>query len=125
MYGEAVQETLEIVAEGFKVRSRLLAATVQTFREVIIGLSHQINARQISRVYKGESSSEEGIPFMETCFSFERIMDRCDHVAGNLLAYETISSRPLDPQDQEAREKKHREIRSLFRDKYSILKESR
>lgn len=125
VYGEAVQETLEIVAEGFKVRSRLLADTVQAFREVIVGLSHQINARQIRRVHKGESSSEEGIPFMEICFSFERIMDRCDHAAGNLLAYETVFSRPLDPRDLEIREKKHREIRSLFRDKYSMLKEPR
>ena len=124
VYGEADQETLEIVAEGFVARSKLLADTVQVFREVIIGLSHKINTRQISRVHSGESSSEAGIPFMETCFSYERIMDRCDHVAGNLLAFESIASRPLKPQDQAAREKRHREIRSLFRDKYSMLKDA-
>ena len=122
--GKTVQETLEIVAEGFVARSKLLADTVQVFREVIIGLSHKINTRQISRVHSGESSSEAGIPFMETCFSYERIMDRCDHVAGNLLAFESIASRPLKPQDQAAREKRHREIRSLFRDKYSMLKDA-
>ena len=122
VYGDAVRETLEIVAEGFKARSQHLAGTVQAFREVIVGLSHEINARQISRVHSGESTGEAGVPFMETCFSYERIMDRCDHVAGNLLAFESLASRPLDTENRAAREKRHREIRRLFRDKYSMLK---
>ena len=121
VYGEAVRETLEIVAEGFEERSNQLADTVQVFREVIGGLFHRINVRQISRIHSGESSSEAGIPFMEICFAYERIMDRCDHIAGNLLACDAISSDSRDLRDQAGREKMHQEIRSLFRDKYSLL----
>ena len=58
---------------------------------------------------------------METCFAYERIMDRCDHIAGNLLACDSISTVSGDQQDPAAREKKHQQICSLFRDKYSLL----
>lgn len=123
VYGEAVGETLEIVARGFEAQSNQLADTVQVFREVIDELFHKINARQIGRIHSGESSREAGIPFMETCFAYERIMERCDHIAGNLLAYDSINPRSIDPQEQAAREQKHLQIRRLFRDKYSMLKD--
>ena len=122
VYGGAVRETIEILAEGFEVRSDQIAGTVQVFREVIDGLFHKINARQISRVHSGESSIDAGIPFMETCFSYERIMDRCDHIAGIMLAYDSIAFRPMDQQEKEAQKQRDIQIRSLFRDKYSMLK---
>ena len=122
LYGGAVRETLEIVAEGFEARSSHLADTVQVFREVVDNLFHKINARQIARIHSGESSGEAGVPFMETCFAYERIMERCDHIAGNQLACDALGADPRDPQDLAAREKKHCQIRSLFRDKYSLLK---
>ena len=122
VYGGAVRETIEILAEGFEVRSDQIAGTVQVFREVIDGLFHKINARQISRIHSGESSFDAGIPFMETCFSYERIMDRCDHIAGIMLAYDSIAFRPMDQQEKEAQKQRDIQIRSLFRDKYSMLK---
>ena len=121
LYGGAVRETLDIVAEGFDARSIRLADTVQEFREVVGSLFHKINARQISRIHSGESGNEAGVSFMETCFAYERIMDRCDHIAGNLLACDSISTVSGDQQDPAAREKKHQQICSLFRDKYSLL----
>ena len=125
VYGSAIQETIEIVSEGFEVQSDQIAGTVQVFRGVIDGLFHKINARQISRIHSGESSSEAGIPFMEICFAYERIMDRCDHIAGILLNYNAIgptSLPPIKPQSQEAQKPKYNQIQTLFRDKYSMLK---
>lgn len=121
LYGEAVKETLDIVAEGFEARNSHLADTVQEFREVVSSLFHKINARQISRIHSGESGSEAGVPFMETCFAYERIMDRCDHIAGTLLACDAISAVFRDQQDPAAREKRHQQICSLFRDKFSLM----
>ena len=123
--GEAVRETLDIVAEGFETRSGQLADTVREFREVVSGLFHQINIRQINRIHSGESGSETGTPFTETCFAYELIMDRCDRIAGNLLACDSLS--PVvsrDQQDPAAREKRHQQIRSLFRDKFSLLNQN-
>lgn len=122
VYGGAVRETLEIVAEGFEVRSGQIAGTVQAFREVIDGLSHKINSRQISRIHSGESSIDAGIPFMETCFSYERIMDRCDHIAGIMLAYDSIAFQPMDQHEQKIQKQRNKQIRILFRDKYNMLK---
>ena len=121
VYGSAVQETIEIVAEGFEVQSDQLAGTVLVFREVIDGLFHKINSRQISRIHSKESSSEAGIPFMEICFAYERIMDRCDHIAGILLIYDTIALQPMEPKYQEAQKQRYKHIQTLFRDKYSML----
>ena len=121
VYGNAVRETIEIVSEGFEVQSDHLAGTVQVFRGVIDSLFHKINARQINRIHSGESSSEAGIRFMETCSAFERIMDRCDHIAGILLSYDTIALQPVKAQDGESQEQKYRHIQTLFRDKYSML----
>ena len=122
VYGEAVRETLDIVAEGFESGSSQLAGTVQDFREVIDSLFHKINARQISRIHSGESGSESGVPFIEICFAYERIMDRCDHIAGTLLDFVSAAPRPLNPKSQEEQEQRYRQIRALFRDKYSMLR---
>ncbi len=123
LYGEAVRETLEIVEEGFTSRSTHLAATIQVFREVIAGLSHKINARQISRQHKNEIGTEKEIPFIEISFSFERIMDRCDHIAGSLIQYDSINPWPVSGQEQADLGKRQQQICDLFRDKYTLLEQ--
>lgn len=122
LYGEAVRETLEIVEEGFATRNLHLAGTVQVFREVIAGLSHEINARQISRRHKTELNIEKEIPFVEISFSYERIMDRCDHIAGSLIECDSINPRNINRQEQDDLEKKQQQICDLFRDKYTLLR---
>ena len=113
-FGSAVQEILGATVHDYATQNTRLAGTVQVYREIITDLLGKITRRNVRRLHSGECSPESSRVFSELCTGFERIIDRCDSIASNILLIsgETAAA---PTEEQYAR------IKALFNDKFSEL----
>ena len=114
MFGSAVQEILGATVHDYATQNTRLAGTVQVYREIITDLLGKITRRNVRRLHSGECSPEGSRVFSELCTGFERIIDRCDSIAGHILLNAGESAAPPT-------EEQYDRIRALFNDKFSEL----
>ena len=113
-FGSAVQEILGATVHDYATQNTRLAGTVQVYREIITDLLGKITRRNVRRLHSGECSPEGSRVFSELCTGFERIIDRCDSIAGHILLNAGESAAPPT-------EEQYDRIRALFNDKFSEL----
>ncbi|MBQ3392688.1 MAG: Na/Pi cotransporter family protein [Lachnospiraceae bacterium] len=116
LFGRAVQEILDTTVHDFEFRNPKLAGTIQVFREVVTGLHGKISKKHIKRLHRGTCKPENNILFTDICLGYERIIDRCDSIAGHILA-------GIDEERVPVSDEQYRLIKTLYGDKYSILDE--
>ena len=113
-FGSAVQEILGATVHDYATQNTRLAGTVQVYREIITDLLGKITRKNVRRLHSGECSPESSRVFSELCTGFERIIDRCDSIAGHILL---ISGETAAAPTEEQYER----IKALFNDKFSEL----
>ena len=116
LFGNAVQEILDTTVDDFELRNVKLAETIRIFREVVTDLHGKISKKHVRRLHRGECRPENNILFTNICLGYERIIDRCDSIAGNILidAKEELS---------EMSDRQYEVIKQLYTDKYSVIEE--
>lgn len=120
VFAEAIHETIGITAIGFQRKDPTLSATVQLYREEITRMSTLVNLRHIEDMHRRESDHSNSALLIELLYAEERLIDCCDVVADALLKYaEAVGdTKALHAADEE---KKKKQIKELFKDKYTML----
>ena len=124
LFAEAVREIVDTTVIDLEMGNLSLTESIGLFRQEVSEFHALINSRHIKRLHDGICNRDSSIPFMDLCYSLEKVIDSCDMVAHNLKPFLTGDDEIPDA-EKEIREKKRAEyIRSLFADKYSELEEN-
>ncbi|MCR4739564.1 MAG: hypothetical protein K5886_04800 [Lachnospiraceae bacterium] len=82
-----------------------------------------INIKHIRRLHEGICDRECSLPFMDICYTHEKVIDSCDMVAYNLKPFQKRNDHPeISEEEKKMLETKRQEnIRKLLKDKYTEL----
>ncbi len=116
LFGSAAQEILDITVQGYTLGNKRLAGTIQAYREIITDIHGKINKKHVRRLHGGVCDRDNNLVFSELGAGYERIIDRCDSIAGHMKMLVTGS----EEQDYSGQ---YETVKKLFRDKYSILED--
>ncbi len=116
LFGNAAQEIVDITVQGYTLGNTRLAGTIQAYREIITDIHGKINKKHVRRLHSGMCERDNNLIFSELGAGYERIIDRCDSIAGHMKKRAGGS----DDRDYSGQ---YETVKELFRDKYSILEE--
>ena len=113
---EAAREIIDTTVVHMETENMELADTVSLFREEMGRLLAMINSRHIRRVHSGACDEALSTPFIDTCYTIEKVVDACDTVAHNFSGKKRGDSAASEKERAES-------IRYLFRDKFAALED--
>ena len=121
LFAEAVREIVDTTVINLEMGNLSLSDSIGLFRQEVSEFHGIINSRHIKRLHDGICKREDSIPFMDICYSLEKVIDSCDMVAHNIRPFQTEDDE-ISEEEKKIREKKKEEyIRNLFKDKYMEL----
>ena len=122
IYGDAVQEIVELALKAFLTDSTDLARKVEPLEEVVDVLKAQLRARHVLRLQTGECSIETGFVWTELLTNMERVADHCSNIAGCMIEMEHGS---LDLHDYlgelKARDPQFMDLYRGYSNKYALM----
>ena len=118
--GSAISEIIAITVTGFDLKSATLYDTIQLYREEITNMSEIVKKRHVRRMHQEEGRHSLSTLFTDICYIEEQLIDYCDLVADALIKYSRQEGQE-ERMSEEMRDKKRKQIKALFHDKYSML----
>lgn len=123
VFGEAIQEIIDITILGFEVKEPAIYRTIQFYREEITRLHTMMLMNYIEGVHNENYNTKHRELISGLFYSEERLIDSCDIISDALNKYaKTIGIKQNDSTidiDQ-----KRKQIQALFEDKKEMLRQN-
>ena len=118
LMGQSAQEMIELTVTHMQTENLALADTVSLIREELGLLLAMINNRHIKRVHDGICDESLSTPFIDICYTFDKVVDACDTVAHNFSG---------KTRDAGSRSKKDlsETVKKLYHDKFLALSDGK
>ena len=120
VFGEAIQEILDITILGLEVKEPTLYTTIQVYHEQISRLSTKMLLKHITAMHKEGYTNENKAIVSGLFYTEEQLVDACDIIADALVKYTAATGGRISASD-EVIEQNRKKIRALFEDKYELL----
>ena len=85
MFGQAVQDIVNLSFKVFKDNDDILATAVEPLEEAIDTLNYEIKNRHVRRLREGKCTIELGFVLSDVLVNYERISDHCSNIAVSLI----------------------------------------
>ncbi len=121
VFADSVREIVNTTVMDLEVGSISLTETIKLFRQQVSMIHSRISEKHVKRLHEGICSWECSGPFMDICYSLEKIIDSCDTVAHNLTPFHESTAATSEQKREIPEEKRMEHIRNLFKDKYADL----